>query len=222
MLGYLTNQHLKEEHGFVNEGEWLFIQKIKELLHKNSGVSYSYKIHNAYSILLELKEVIEDLQNKRTNGFILEEVRKEAVDILKKDIVMKKKRALYDMISGEIKQGLHPDKNNQSIPESEMATVNKIQMILNNMENAYSIMDYLRDALDCLKQAITDNKGEEVLQLTECVVSSIIATGRSLDSSYKTFTKFFENKRERKSFDECWRKWVGSILLIDAEYTCFF
>lgn len=81
MLGYLTNQYLKEEHGFVNEGEWLFIQKIKELLHKNSGVSYSYKIHNAYSILLELKEVIEDLQNKRTNGFILEEVRKEAVDI---------------------------------------------------------------------------------------------------------------------------------------------
>ena len=59
MLGYLTNQYLKEEHGFVNEGEWLFIQKIKELLHKNSGVSYSYKIHNAYSILLELKEVIE-------------------------------------------------------------------------------------------------------------------------------------------------------------------
>lgn len=221
MLGYLTNQHLKEEHGFIYEGEWLFIQKIKELLHKNSGVSYSYKIHNAYSILLELKEVIEDLQHKRTNGFILEEVRKEAVDILKKDIVIKKKRELYDLIFGEIKQGFHPDKNNQSIPESDMTTVNKIQMILNNIKNEYSIMDYLRDTLDYLKQAITDNKGDEILQLTECVVSSIIATGHSVDSSYKTFTRFFEN-REQKPFDECWNQWVGSILRIKAQYRCYF
>ena len=66
VLSYLTNKYLKEQRGFQNEGEWLFVQKMKELLHRNSGVSYSYKIHNAYSILKELKAVIEDLQLKRT------------------------------------------------------------------------------------------------------------------------------------------------------------
>ena len=115
VLSYLTNKYLKEQRGFQNEGEWLFVQKMKELLHRNSGVSYSYKIHNAYSILKELKAVIEDLQLKRTNGLILEEVRKEAKEILENDIVMKNKRALYDTISSEIRQGFCIDKNSQSI-----------------------------------------------------------------------------------------------------------
>ena len=222
VLSYLTNKYLKEQRGFQNEGEWLFVQKMKELLHRNSGVSYSYKIHNAYSILKELKAVIEDLQLKRTNGLILEEVRKEAKEILENDIVMKNKRALYDTISSEIRQGFCIDKNSQSISGGEMARVHSIQMILNNMEKEYDIMEYLKDTLDCLKQAILDNKGTEILQLTECVVSSIIETGHSIDSSYKTFTRFFENKREQKTFDECWVQWVGSLVRIEAEYMCFF
>lgn len=34
MLSYLTNKYLKEQRGFQNEGEWLFVQKMKELLHR--------------------------------------------------------------------------------------------------------------------------------------------------------------------------------------------
>lgn len=70
MLGYLKNSYLTNEKGFQNPGEVLFIQKIKELLSNNSGISYSYKIHNLYSILLELRSVIEDYNYGRTNGFI--------------------------------------------------------------------------------------------------------------------------------------------------------
>ncbi len=47
MLGYLKNSYLRDEKGFQNPGEVLFIQKIKELLSNNSGISYSYKIHNS-------------------------------------------------------------------------------------------------------------------------------------------------------------------------------
>ena len=72
MLSYLTNEFIKTNFQFNSVGQILFIQKIKELLNNNSGVSYSYKINNAYSILLELKSVIKDLEYGRTNGFILE------------------------------------------------------------------------------------------------------------------------------------------------------
>lgn len=34
--------------------------------------------------------------------------------------------------------------------------------------------------------------------------------------------RFFENKREQKTFDECWVQWVGSLVRIEAEYMCFF
>ena len=34
VLSYLTNKYLKEQRGFQNEGEWLFVQKMKELLHR--------------------------------------------------------------------------------------------------------------------------------------------------------------------------------------------
>ena len=57
MLSYLTNEFIKTKFQFNSVGKILFIQKIKELLNNNSGVSYSYKIHNAYSILLELKSL---------------------------------------------------------------------------------------------------------------------------------------------------------------------
>lgn len=222
MLGYLTNEYLGEQHGYQREGERLFIQKIKELLHKNSGISYSYKLHNAYSILMELKVVIEDLQHQRTNGFILEEVRKEAEEILKKDIVIKQNLVLYDVILSEIKKGFRLEKNNQSISDSEMINVNKIQMLLANIEKEYSIIEYLGDTLDLLKNAIYENDADKIISLAECVVSSIIATEHSIDSSYKTFTKYFEPKEQSKTFEECWKQWVGSLLLTKAEYWCYF
>ena len=48
MLSYLTNEFIKTNFQFNSVGQILFIQKIKELLNNNSGVSYSYKINTAY------------------------------------------------------------------------------------------------------------------------------------------------------------------------------
>ena len=192
MLGYLKNSYLTNEKGFQNPGEVLFIQKIKELLSNNSGISYSYKIHNLYSILLELRSVIEDYNYGRTNGFILEDVRKEAMEIAKNDLVMsKKQKALYEMMSEEIRRGLSIDKNNKyAIANSDM------------------------------DKAIQNNSGNDIILLTECVVSSNIILKRSISSSYLSVAHFFE--RSGKSFEDCWNQWVSSMLRINAEYKCFF
>lgn len=188
MLGYLKNTYLRNEKGFQNPGEILFIQKIKELLSNNSGISYSYKIHNLYSILLELRSVIEDYHYGRTNGFILEDVRKEAMEIAKNDLVMlTKQKALYEMMTEEIKKGLSIDKNNgYAVANSDMDKVNAMDSAIRNLENVYSRLDYLNDTLDLLKDAIQDNRGNDIILLTECVVSSNIIIKRSISSSYSS------------------------------------
>lgn len=222
MLGYLKNSYLTNEKGFQNPGEVLFIQKIKELLSNNSGISYSYKIHNLYSILLELRSVIEDYNYGRTNGFILEDVRKEAMEIAKNDLVMsKKKKALYEMMTEEIRRGLSLDKNNNyAIANSDMDKVSAMDSAIRNLENIYTRLDYLNDTLDLLKEAIQNNSGNDIILLTECVVSSNIILKRSISSSYLSVAHFFE--RSGKSFEDCWNQWVGSMLRINAEYKCFF
>lgn len=222
MLGYLKNTYLRNEKGFQNPGEILFIQKIKELLSNNSGISYSYKIHNLYSILLELRSVIEDYHYGRTNGFILEDVRKEAMEIAKNDLVMlTKQKALYEMMTEEIKKGLSIDKNNgYAVANSDMDKVNAMDSAIRNLENVYSKLDYLNDTLDLLKDAIQDNRGNDIILLTECVVSSNIIIKRSISSSYSSVAHFFE--RSGKSFEDCWNQWVSNMLRINAEYRCFF
>lgn len=222
MLGYLKNSYLLNEKGFQNPGEMLFIQKIKELLSNNSGISYSYKIHNLYSILLELKSVIEDYNYGRTNGFILEDVRKESMEIAKNDLVMPKKhKALYEMMTEEIRKGLSIDKNNNyAIANSDMVKVNAMDSAIRNLENIYTRLDYLNDTLDLLKEAIQNNRGNDIILLTECVVSSNIIIRRSISSSYLSVAHFFE--RSGKSFEDCWNQWVSNMLRINAEYKCFF
>ncbi len=222
MLGYLKNSYLTNEKGIQNPGEILFIQKIKELLSNNSGISYSYKIHNLYSILLELRSVIEDYNYGRTNGFILEDVRKEAMEIAKNDLVMsKKQKALYEMMTEEIRRGLSIDKNNNyAIANSDMDKVSAMDSAIRNLENIYTRLDYLNDTLDLLKEAIQNNSGNDIILLTECVVSSNIILKRSISSSYLSVAHFFE--KSGKSFEDCWNQWVSSMLRINAEYKCFF
>lgn len=222
MLGYLNNTYLRNEKGFQNSGEILFIQKIKELLSNNSGISYSYKIHNLYSILLELKSVIRDYSYGRTNGFILDDVRKEAVEIAKSDLVMStKQRTLYEMMTEEIRKGLSIDKNNgYAVANSDMDKVNAMESAICNLENVYTRLDYLNDALDLLKDAIRNNRGNDIILLTECVVSTNIIIKRSISSSYLSVAYFFE--RSGKSFEDCWNQWVSNMLRINAEYRCFF
>lgn len=193
MLGYLANQCLIEK-GFHNPGEQLFIQKVKELLYNSSGVSYSYKIHNLYSILLELKDVIEDYSYQRVNGYILEEVRKEAVEILQHDLVMSKMRpALYETIRDELRKGIGIDKNSkQSIKDEDREKIDSIYNAIKNVENIYKIMDYLSDTLDLLKAAIQNNESEKIISLSESLISSVIITKRSIASCFFPLDTFLK------------------------------
>lgn len=222
MLGYLTNDFMKTNLNIHNTGQIIFVQKMKELLYSNSGVAYSYKIHNAYSILQELKSVIDDYKNGRINGYIVEEVRKEAVELVKKDLVIRKvKKEVYETIQLEIKKGFSIDKANQEIKADDMSKVNSVYNTISNITKLYTIEDYLRDSLNELKKSIDDNDGDRILELCECLVSTIIMTKRTVKSLYRMCEYYFEKSTE-KSFDDRWRQWASKLLLFDEKYRCYF
>ena len=131
----------------------------------------------------------------RTNGFILEDVRKEAMEIAKNDLVMlTKQKVLYEMMTEEIRKGLSIDKNNSyAVANSDMDKVNAMDSSIRNLENVYSRLDYLNDTLDLLKDAIQNNRGNDIILLTECVVSSNIIIKRSISSSYLSVSHFLKN-----------------------------
>ena len=101
-----------------------------------------------------------------------------------------------------------------------MDKVHSMYSAICNLENAYEIMDYLNDTVDMLKSAIQSDECEKIIDLTECLVSSIIITKRSISSVYTNVGYFFE--RSGKAFDDCWNQWVGNLLRIDAKYKCYF
>ena len=55
-----------------------------------------------------------------------------------------------------------------------MVKVNAMDSAIRNLENIYTRLDYLNDTLDLLKEAIQNNRGNDIILLTECVVSSNI------------------------------------------------
>lgn len=195
---------------------------MKELLYNNSGISYSYKIHNSYSILIELRQVIDEYRYYDINGYIVEEVRKEACDLLKNERVISSKHPeLLETVRDEIKKGLSIDKNSrQLIKDEDKEKINAMYQAISNLEKVYSNKDYLSDILDLLKVAIESGEGAKVIDLSEGLVSSIIVTKRSISSCYRYFENLFE--RSGASFEDCWNRWVGSLYIDNAKYKCYF
>lgn len=74
-----------------------------------------------------------------------------------------------------------------------MDKVHSMYSAICNLENAYEIMDYLNDTVDMLKSAIQSDECEKIIDLTECLVSSIIITKRSISSVYTNVGYFFED-----------------------------
>ena len=68
MVRNYSNQYLLDNTCLTTECQMLFFQKMKELLHVYSGISYSFKIHNSYTILEELLNVIIDYERNKING----------------------------------------------------------------------------------------------------------------------------------------------------------
>jgi len=218
MLSYCNNDYLRDNTSIITEYQMLFYQKMKELLHMHSGISYSFKIHNSYTILKELHEAIIDYEKNKIVGMIVEEIRKEAKRIVSKDLVIKAKcPELFEIIKEEINTGLTLDKNTQ-IAESSLPGLNTMKGAIKQLFRIFTPIDYFKQSIILTKNAIDNSNGEEILHLCPVIVSSSLMVGRTISGMYKAIEVLFQNKV--CSFDDNWRKWSACMLCLDSPYKC--
>ena len=173
MISYCNNEYLKDNTRMDSECQMLFYQKMKELLHMHSGISYSFKIHNSYTILKEFLDTVMDYERGKINGLIVEEIRKEAKILLADDLVLKSKYPeLFEAIKEEIGTGLAIDKNNQSIEVKSIPKMNMMKEAVKQLFRTFTPVDYFKNSIALTKAAIDDDDGEKVVRLCPVIVSS--------------------------------------------------
>lgn len=192
---------------------------MKELLHVHSGISYSFKIHNSYTILEELLNVIIDYERNKINGMTVEEVRKEAKKIITNDLVIKSKYPeLYEVIKEEVSGALKTT-NTQAIDPNSIAKMNLIKEIIKQLFHKFKPVDYLQTSLVLTKNAIDNSDGNKVVILCPIIVSASLMIGRTISGLYLSISNYFENKE--LSFDENWKRWSAILLIAESKYICY-
>lgn len=220
MISYCNNEYLKDNTRMDSECQMLFYQKMKELLHMHSGISYSFKIHNSYTILKELLDTVMDYERGKINGLIVEEIRKEAKILLADDLVIKSEYPeLFEAIKEEIGTGLAIDKNNQSIEVKSIPKMNMMKEAVKQLFRTFTPVDYFKNSIALTKVAIDDDDGEKVVRLCSVIVSSSIMVGRSISGMYRSIGVLFEN--QECQFADNWKRWSASMLNTESTYQCF-
>ena len=192
---------------------------MKELLHVHSGISYSFKIHNSYTILEELLNVIIDYERNKINGMTVEEVRKEAKKIITNDLVIKSKYPeLYEVIKEEVSGALKTT-NTQAIDPNSIAKMNSIKEIIKQLFHKFKPVDYLQTSLVLTKNAIDNSDGNKVVILCPIIVSASLMIGRTISGLYLSISNYFENKE--LSFDENWKRWSAILLIAESKCICY-
>lgn len=219
MVRNYSNQYLLDNTCLTTECQMLFFQKMKELLHVHSGISYSFKIHNSYTILEELLNVIIDYERNKINGMTVEEVRKEAKKIITNDLVIKSKYPeLYEVIKEEV-SGVLKTTNTQAIDPNSIAKMNSIKEVIKQLFHKFKPVDYLQTSLVLTKNAIDNSDGNTVVILCPIIVSASLMIGRTISGLYLSISNFFENKE--LSFDENWKRWSAILLIAESKYICY-
>lgn len=219
MVSNYNNQYLIDNTCMSTKCQILFFQKMKELLHAHSGISYSFKIHNSYTILEELLDVIIDYERGKINGMIVEELRKETKKLLSNDLVIcSKYPELYEVIKEEINVALKTT-NTQSIDLDSIPKMNSIKEAIKQLFRKYRPVDYFQTSLILTKKAINNDEGYNVVKLCPVIVSAALMIGRTISGMYTSLTTLFENKD--LTFDENWRRWSAIMLIAESTYICY-
>ena len=219
MVSSYNNQYLIDNTCMSTKCQMLFFQKMKELLHAHSGISYSFKIHNSYTILEELLDAIIDYERGKINGMTVEELRKEAKKLLSNDLVIRSKYPeLYEVIKEEINVALKTT-NTQSIEQNSIPKMNSIKEAIKQLFRKYRPVDYLQTSLILTKKAIDNDEGYQVVKLCPVIVSAALMISRTILGMYTSLTTLFENKD--LTFDENWRRWSAIMLIAESTYICY-
>jgi|GEM_PF-2281342 len=218
MVGKYTNSFLANNTIVQRRGEILFFQKMIEQLHRDTPISDSYRIHNAYTIMKELYSVIQDYHDEKINGIALIEILNETREMFDDELIIKQNDpSFYASIKAELKRTVKID-NNQTFDSISLNNISSIYHAISIVFDKYKPIDYQQQCINLLKVSVDLDDRKEITSLCQCLISCLLHNGRSVRNLYNDIRFYFETDKE--DFDIRWSRWVATLLRYDSEYCC--
>ncbi|MDE3841057.1 hypothetical protein C0966_17485 (plasmid) [Bacillus methanolicus] len=210
MEAKLNDSILKKNYQFESEAQCLFIQKWRELLFYKTINSYQYKLRNIHSILLEIKDVINNIKLEIISISNLKDLILETKKLLERDVVIKKH---YKDLLGSLSSGLKPN-------ISEKNELLKLEYRVNYALEIISY-SYLDNIIRDLYQSIMDNNINVIEPLTEILATQLINTGWSSRSLHR-LGKIIFLTNDGNNFESKWDNFSKLIKSDKGLYHCYF
>lgn len=195
MLPYTNNTNLRMKG--VSDEAIAFYQSWTELLYHKTIDIYQYRVHNTYSALVELRDVIDKtLEGNITNNSHIDNCKNELLYLIKSDHTLithykPLQNQLLKALGGSTKEDAH------------------IHRLRAQIDYAIHFLtdSYYQYALDDLRTAILDKKIDKMISLTKTVISQALAQGWSTKGLYDLTIHF----RTHKPFNDQWAKFKHTL-----------
>ncbi len=188
----------------VREEAVPFYQRWQELMNRKTLDIYQYKIMTSLTAMKEMAEVIKKTQSGLfTTDANIKACREELLFISNQDkVLMKYNKAILNRLQNALSG------------ESEKDAVHYRNRILHRLNYVIKRIDedYLRNALNELKQAIIDRNMEDMELYINIVASQSIYNGWSAQALNELLRYFTMDEMKIKEFDEQWDIFCRQLL----------
>ena len=188
----------------VREEAVPFYQRWQELMNRKTLDIYQYKIMTSLTAMKEMAEVIKKTQSGLfTTDANIKACREELLFISNQDkVLMKYNKAILNRLQNALSG------------ESEKDPVHYRNRILHRLNYVIKRIDedYLRNALNELKQAIIDRNMEDMELYINIVASQSIYNGWSAQALNELLRYFTMDEMKIKEFDEQWDIFCRQLL----------
>ena len=200
----------------INQAGKLFVARFLELLHPFTIDNFKVRHLNLHMVFLELKQIIQGSIEKQFETDHVEEVCKEALEILKTDpiaeLILPKKNQYNESLSKPLFFN-KKDHTNTRIHPGVIVLIDHIVSVLNN--------NYFEKLIQELNLALSSDQPKNVLPLTEALVTEAIGIGFHPNRLYWR-AKGFLNPPQRP-FSQRFQSFMDELIIKKpGEYTAIF
>jgi len=211
MEKHLNDSKLQSLYNYKTEGEYLFIQRWREIFNNRTIDAYRNRIKNTHSILVELLMIIDKTKKGIIQENHIETIKNECLRKLSNDETFKKHNLqFHKTLCKNISN--HSSRKRGGLYNLEC----EIKATLNNVLEP----NYLRWLLEDLKDSIDNNELDKENKLIESLASELVFRGWTSSSLYRLGKEIFLN--EKKDFSDRWEEFIEVISSEEKIFHCFF
>ncbi|MDD3363814.1 MAG: hypothetical protein PHZ03_02410 [Syntrophomonas sp.] len=196
------------KNGVVNQGQQYFVCRWLELFHCFTIDAFRYRAMNSYSIINELLTVIAGIEKGVWHEMNVKLVCKEALDIIKNDLVLKNSSYIAGIL-----RALQDGINHKAKIEERMRLKIALLGIHTDLKRRY--WQALKDGL---KSSINYNDFDQIEWFISALATYLIDVGHEREFMYQSCDDILNDSQQR-DFPCFYEQLLQKIEPIDIDYT---